>query len=461
MRVPALFPFLLAAAPVLAQSASDPGSTPTAAPGSALPAFARPVPAGRALPGPASGHGGPVRALALSADGGALASGGFDERLLARRPPDGASRAAARAHGGGVLALAALPGGGWASGGEDGRVALWPDPPGAAPARVLAEDGAAIAALATRGERLLAAGRDGTVRAWDLRADAGAPGQRDDARSLGRHDGPATAAAFRADGTPVTGGADGMLRAWRDDGTAAVLLAADAPVLALLALPDGGLAAAIADGRLLLVGLDGPARELSAGGRPIPALAASADGRLLLAGSLGGSATLWSLSDRRLRATLESNGAPAWSVALSPDGAVAWTGGADGRVLRWDAATGRALDGAPRDGLPEDGRGEVADARGARVFRACAACHALRPESSPMAGPHLAGLLGRRMGGLDGYAYSPRLARGDILWTPDSVADLFTRGPAVVVPGTRMPDQRVSDPEDMAALLRFLAEAAP
>ncbi|MFB9971395.1 c-type cytochrome [Pseudoroseomonas cervicalis] len=63
------------------------------------------------------------------------------------------------------------------------------------------------------------------------------------------------------------------------------------------------------------------------------------------------------------------------------------------------------------------------------------------------------------MGSLPGYAYSERLARGDIVWTKDSVADLFTRGPDIVTPGTRMPVQIVGDPDDMAALLRFLEQA--
>ena len=471
MRVPAFLALLLVAPAAFAP------------PAAAQPATARPVPDPASVARPpreatAPDHGGPVRALALSADGGALASGGFDERLLARPLPDGPPRGL-RAHGGGVSALAALPGGGWASGGEDGRLALWADLSDADAPRALTEDGAPVTALAARGEGLLATARDGSVRWWDLRAAAPRPlgrdgavgarggqdpsassGRHDGFRVLGQHDGPATAATFRADGAPVTAGADGTVRAWRNNGASAVLLSAGAPVTALLGLPDGTLAAAVADGRLLLLGPDGATRPITAGARPMPALAASADGRLLLAASLGGAAALWSLPDGRLRAALENDGAPVWSVALSADGAVAWTGGADGRVLRWSTLTGRALDDAG-GARPVAQAARPADARGARVFRACAACHALRPDDPPRAGPHLAGLFGRRMGELDGYAYSARLARGDILWTPGSVADLFTRGPASVLPGTRMPDQRVSDPEDLSALLRFLAEAAP
>ncbi|HYI82372.1 MAG TPA: c-type cytochrome, partial [Acetobacteraceae bacterium] len=100
------------------------------------------------------------------------------------------------------------------------------------------------------------------------------------------------------------------------------------------------------------------------------------------------------------------------------------------------------------------------DAHGARVFRACAACHALTAQGAAnMAGPHLQGLFGRRMGSLPGYRYSERLARGDIVWTRDTVADLFARGPDVVVPGTTMPVQRVEEARDLEALLWFLEGA--
>ena len=93
---------------------------------------------------------------------------------------------------------------------------------------------------------------------------------------------------------------------------------------------------------------------------------------------------------------------------------------------------------------------------------ACAACHALTPDGGAnMAGPHLHGLFGRRMGSLPGYRYSERLARGDVVWTRETVADLFARGPDVVVPGTTMPVQRVEEAGDLEALLRDGRVALP
>ncbi|CAH0257137.1 c-type cytochrome [Roseomonas sp. CECT 9278] len=392
-------------------------------------------------------HGGPVRALAVAP--GALASAGFDQSVIFWDLASGRARAVVRWHAGAVNALAALPDGGVASGGEDGRIAIWPaDPRAGRPLRVLEGHDAPVAALALRDGVLASAAWDGTVRLW---REGAAP------RVLEGHRGNVNAVGFRADGVPVSAGFDGTLRAWRDDGTADVVAEFALPQNALAALPDGAVAVAGVEGVVRIVARDGAVREVFAGARPVVALAANGAGTLLAAAGLGGSVAVLALPDGRLLQTLDGPGTPVWSAAFDTDGRTLWTGGADRRVRRWDAVAGRALgpvgeaaDATPRDGL---------DPEGARVFRACAACHALSAQGGNMAGPHLHGLFGRRMGSVADYAYSERLARGDIVWTPQTVADLFTRGPDVVTPGTRMPVQRLENAEDMAALLRFLDQA--
>ena len=153
---------------------------------------------------------------------------------------------------------------------------------------------------------------------------------------------------------------------------------------------------------------------------------------------------------------LDGPGMPVWSLAFSADGGVLWTGGQDARLRAWRMPAGLPLGTPGAEAAPPP---PGADAEGARVFRACQACHALSAAAPPMAGPHLGGLFGRSMGSVAGYAYSPRLAAGDITWSAETLADLFTRGPDVVTPGTRMPVQRLSEPAELAALLRFLAVA--
>ncbi|MBX6745042.1 MAG: c-type cytochrome [Acetobacteraceae bacterium] len=405
------------------------------------------------LPFPAAaqdlaGHGGPVRALAVLPEGRGLASAGFDHSVILWDPARGRARRVVRWHDGAVNALAVLPGGGLASAGEDGRIALWPPDGAEAPVRVLEGHTAPVAALVAGPDGMLAsAGWDGTVRLW-------APDGT--ARVLEGHAGPVNGLA-RLPASLASAGYDGTVRLWDAQGRGRVLAEFGVPQNALLALPDGMLASAGADGAVRLIAPDGTVRELAAGTRPVVALAAAPDGGMLAAASLGGSVTLWSLPEGRLLRELNGPGLPVWSVAFAADGRTLWTGGQDRLVRHWDVATGgplgplaNAADAAVRPGL---------DAHGARVFRACAACHSLTAEGGNMAGPTLHGLFGRRMGSVPGYHYSERLARGDIIWTPETVADLFTRGPDVVTPGTKMPVQRVEEPADLAALIRFLQQA--
>jgi len=394
-------------------------------------------------------HGGPVRALAVAPDGG-VASAGFDQAIILWAPGGQRARAVLRWHQGAVNALAALPGGMLASSGEDGLVALWPPRPGPEPLRVLTGHGGPVAGLAAEGGRLASASWDGTARVWDL--SGGAP-----VRVLQGHQGHVNAVAFRSDGLVATAGFDGTLRGWPEGETPLTLAEFGLPLNALVALPGGVLAVGGAEGELRLVGPDGGMRAVQAGARPIVALAASPDGAQIAAAGLGGSVTVWEVESLRLRHTLEGPGLPVWSVAWSADGASLWTGGTDRRVRRWNAATGRPM--GPVEGPATDNIPAGLHPQGARVFRACAACHALDAAAPPMAGPHLHGIFGRRMGTLPDYSYSERLARGDITWTRETVGDLFTRGPDVVTPGTRMPIQTVGNAEELGALLDFLEAA--
>ncbi|MCS6922203.1 MAG: c-type cytochrome, partial [Elioraea sp.] len=179
-------------------------------------------------------------------------------------------------------------------------------------------------------------------------------------------------------------------------------------------------------------------------------LAANAAGTRLAAGGIRGSVAIWSLPEGRLLRTLSGPGLPVWAVAFAPDG-VLWTGGTDRMVRRWDAETGVHLGAA---GLAEV---EVAsDHPGARVFRACAACHTLKGDSANRAGPTLARLFGRRIATVPDYPYSEALRRMDIVWSRETVAALFTLGPSAYTPGTKMPEQVVGSREDLEALLDFL-----
>lgn len=391
-----------------------------------------------------TGHGGPVRALAIL--GPRLASAGFDQAIILWNPTTGRAERVIRWHQGAVNALVALPDGRLASAGEDARIAIWGE--GEAPARLLEGHSEPVAGLAARPGFLASAAWDGTVRLWDLGTGT--------ARVLEGHQGNVNAVAFLGE-TLVSAGQDGTLRRWDGDGTPATLADFGFPQNALLALPDGSLASAGVDGTVHLIQPDGTQRTIHSGPRPVVALAASPDGQNIAVAIIGGGVALYDAASGRLRHRLDGPGLPVWSLLFAADGRTLWTGGQDRRVRRWDATTARPL--GPLAPEAEEALPPGADRQGAEVWRACQACHALRPDSGPMAGPHLHQLFGRRMGSVPGYAYSERLAQGDIIWTPETVADLFTRGPDIVTPGTRMPVQRVGNAEEMAALLRFLEAA--
>src|SRR5437588_9017260 len=71
------------------------------------------------------GHGGPVRALAISSDGSTAISGSFDQSAILWNLRDATAISVLRFHSGAVNAAAALPDGRFLTGGEDGRIGIW------------------------------------------------------------------------------------------------------------------------------------------------------------------------------------------------------------------------------------------------------------------------------------------------------------------------------------------------
>lgn len=399
-----------------------------------------------------AGHGGPVRAVTVLADGRTLASGGFDQSVIVWDEAAGRPARVLRFHEGAVNALVALPGGGFASGAEDGRVAIW----GAGPEPVSAfrVHDAPVSALAvtTDGARLVSAGWDGRI-VVTRRAD----GAR--VEFVG-HRGPVSAVALLADGERLASvGHDLTLRLWRLDGTEVASVTLPSAAHGLVALPGGDLAVGGADGvvRVLDARL-GVTREADPLHVPIALLRLSPDGRTLAAAGLQGAVALIDVGTLRVRLTLEGPGLPVWSLAWLPDGRRLVTGGGDRLVRLWNTATGKAF-GDPAPPPEADVLARFQGDRGAEVFRACAVCHTLTPDGGNRAGPTLHGVFGRRIATAPGYEYSAALKAMDIVWTAETIARLFEIGPSAYTPGTKMPEQLIRSAEDRAALVSFLDRA--
>jgi cytochrome c len=396
------------------------------------------------------GHGGPVRAVAVSADGATALSGSFDASAIRWSLARNSASQVLRFHDDAVNAVALLRDGRAVTAGADGRIAVWSEGR-AQPDTVLQGHTAPIVALAVSGDGawLASAAWDNSVRLWPL--GGGAP------RVLEGHTQNVNGVAFSAEGRSVVSAAyDLTLRIWPLDGAAPTIVTLPAPLSAVAVAPDGEIAAAGANGVVYFLNASGEVSgEIQASPTPVISLAISPDGALVAAAGIRGSVAVIARKTRTLARTLVGPGLPVWSVAFLPDSRTLLTGGADRMVRRWDAATGDPI-GAVAMGTPEDPLAAYAGDPGAEVFRACVACHTLSPDAGNRAGPTLAGIFGRRIASLPGYNFSEALTRLDIVWTPETVAKLFEIGPAAYTPGTKMPEQRIGSEADRKALVDFL-----
>jgi cytochrome c len=400
------------------------------------------------------GHGGPIRALAISTDGATALSGSFDTSAIRWSLRRNTAEQVLRFHEGAVNAVAILTDGRAVTAGEDARIALW-TPGKQEPDAILEGHQGPIAALAVSpdGDTLASASWDRTIRLWPL--SGGAP------QVLDGHQQNVNGVAFTPDRKAVVSvGYDATVHIWPLSRRGSPLVAPlPSPLNAVVAASDGEIIAAGADGKVYFLASAGePLYAVEASSTPITSLAISHNGERVAAASIGGSVFIIDRRTRTLACKLLGSGPPVWSIVFFPDNHTLLTGGADGMIRRWDSTTGEPIGTIAIGGSGDPLVGYAGDP-GAQVFRACVACHTLKPDEGNRAGPTLHGIFGRRIATLAGYNFSEALKRLDIVWTPETVAKLFEIGPAAYTPGTKMPEQRIGAPEDRDALVKFLERA--
>lgn len=98
--------------------------------------------------------------------------------------------------------------------------------------------------------------------------------------------------------------------------------------------------------------------------------------------------------------------------------------------------------------------------RGEVVFQKCYACHSVVPGETGLSGPNLAGVVGREIASVPGFAYSEALealpARGYPVWT-EAALDAFLEAPENFAPGTAMTFVGLPDAKERADLIAYLA----
>ena len=399
------------------------------------------------------GHGGPVRALAISPDGTQAVSGSFDTSAIRWSLSQNTAEQVLRLHDGAVNAVAYLRDGRIVTAGADARIGIW-TPGQQQPDKILKGHSAPIAGVAVSPDNtvLASASWDRTIRLWPLNGE--------EPRVLEGNAQNANGVAFSPDGkNVVSAGYDATIRIWTLTGGGEIVRNLPTPLNDVTVAPDGEIVAAGANGKVYFLSPSGEVlAELEASSTPVISVAVSSDGSLVAAASIRGSVAVIERKNRRLAHTLVGPGLPVWSVAFLPDNRTLLTGGTDRMIRRWDASSGEPFGGVAV-GAPEDPLAAYAGDHGAEIFRACVACHTLSLDEGNKAGPTLYGIFGRRIATLPGYNFSPALKKLDIVWTPETVSKLFEVGPDHYTPGTKMPEQTIGSAEDRRALVDFLAKA--
>ena len=396
-------------------------------------------------------HGGPVKGVAVAPDGEHALTASFDYSIILWDLPKEAAIAHLYGHDAAVNDVVFLPGERALSASDDGSIGLWDLARGQLVTRLNGHQAKVTAIAVSADGRLAASGSwDRTVRIWDL-----------ERRTL-LHELPAAgnvnAVGFTPDGTQLLAGtSDGDLQAWRaSDGTQLMLLNAhDFGVTALELTPDGRTGAtASVDETVQLWDLEQGEPLATLFGHEGPVLAVALHGELVASGGVDGTVRVWRRGDGdRLRVYARHAG-PVWSVAFARDGTTLLSGGADGLVLTYDLS--EPSEAAPGPAPPVVAAAPDDGSRGAELFRKCAACHTVTADGGHRAGPTLHRLFGRTAGSRADYPYSAALEASDLVWTEHTVARLFEVGPEVMVPGSKMPLQRLPDARDRADLVAYL-----
>ncbi|MGF1458644.1 MAG: substrate-binding domain-containing protein [Leptolyngbyaceae cyanobacterium] len=184
---------------------------------------------------PQSAHTGPVTALAFSNDGQRLISGGADGTIRLWDSVGNPIGEPINAGHGPVTSLTVQSDGSFISGSDEGVLQQWNSTGNPVGAPITGhEDTVRDIALSPDGNALITASEDGTIRRWNT-ADGSALGD-----PLTGHQGGVQALTVQPDGRIFSGGADGTVRQWDQNGTqVSEPLQISGPVNAIARNPDG------------------------------------------------------------------------------------------------------------------------------------------------------------------------------------------------------------------------------
>jgi cytochrome c len=96
-------------------------------------------------------------------------------------------------------------------------------------------------------------------------------------------------------------------------------------------------------------------------------------------------------------------------------------------------------------------------AKGEIAFKKCVACHEAAKATNKL-GPHMIGIVGRKVAAIEGYKYSPAMiayAATVPAWD-DATLNAYLEKPKGVVVGTKMAFGGIAKPDERANLIAYL-----
>jgi cytochrome c len=406
------------------------------------------------------GHGGPIKGVAVSADGAFALTASFDNSVGLWSLKDANPQPLwLEGHEAAANTVLFLSGGERVlSAGDDFAAILWDRNNGESVARFEGHQGKILdLAISADGTRAATAGWDGAVGLWN--AETG-----ESIAMLKGHRAPVQAVRFAKDGAHLySASSDGTIRLWdvpnksikrveakHGFGINRLVINEAAGWLAYGAL-DGGV-------RILDIESGSEIADVTSGRQPVLALTLTNDGSLMGIGDGEGFIHIVSTDDwktvRDFRATARG---PVWALAFDGTERVV-AGTIQNHADIWPISTATSVaenSAAPQSFL----RDPATMSNGERQFtRKCSICHTLTEDGGRRAGPSLKGVFGRRAGTLPGYTFSDALTGIDLVWSDETLDKLFDLGPDHYTPGSKMPMQRIVRDEDRADLIAYLKD---
>ncbi|MEM9278876.1 MAG: cytochrome C [Pseudomonadota bacterium] len=412
------------------------------------------------LPGQLKGHGGPIKAITISPDGERVLTASFDYSILYWdiTAPEAEIIHRLEGHDAAVNDVVFLNGKKRAvSVSDDGTLGIWDLETGKLIIRIDApHDKVLDVAVSNNGTLAAVARWDETVRIYDLI-------WQKEIAVLEGHRGNVNGVVFSHDDRFLYSAAyDGQILEWEvDTGRFVRPVHRHGWGINSIALLD--------ENRILYGALDGTVavvsileaqriQDIAKRERPIQSVKVSPDGALAAFGDGAGQIHVFASTTGKKIEGDEVTFGPVWDFDFVSGTNQIYHVGLDDFASRWQISP-RKLN-QNRAELPRRFQVRNSDDPGELEFqRKCSVCHTLIEDGANRAGPTLFKVFGRRAGTLPGYKYSKALIESDIIWNEETIGRLFDDGPDKVVPGTKMPVQRLKQIERRDDLIQFLKEA--